>query len=436
MHDTENLRTFISLNMPIAKKIQHQFLWRGLVLFTQLVIHLFLARILGPAESGRFFLLINNLALAILLFGFSLEGAAIYYASRENDNKNQLASALFLWAVLMGALMLVFSWYPGIPSFNGLHPLWLALYLFSFLLINGFTGLYQAEGDFKKYNQVIVGVNTLYALLLGYIYKSLQADEGMAAHFTGIYGHAVIFYGYFVVVVLQAIAITLMYWIRLNPPRWASPGFSLYRKLLHYGGLAVISNLVFFLINRADYWMVDHFCSPNDLGVYIQVTKLTQMLVLPGVFLSAILLPQTARDNRLLRQPVFKRLLRYYMIGNLFLLGFIALTGRFWIETMWGAAYRSIYAPLMLALPGVFFLGLCYLFSPVMAGLGKVSINIWTGTVTLVTVVVVDLFLIPRWGILGAATGSSVAFMVMLAIYVIIAMKMGLRFSSTVFSED
>ena len=48
--------------------------------------------------------------------------------------------------------------------------------------------------------------------------------------------------------------------------------------VIRYSLFALMANLIYFLVNRIDYWFVEHYCSAEDLGNYIQASKLAQML--------------------------------------------------------------------------------------------------------------------------------------------------------------
>lgn len=89
-----------------------------------------------------------------------------------------------------------------------------------------------------------------------------------------------------------------------------------------------------------------------------------------------------------------------------------------------------MYWPLIIMMPGIIFLAVSYIFSPIFAGKGKVNYNVYISLVTLALVVACNFLLIPEWGIEGAAFATSIGFLAMMILYIIIAnKKMGLSFS-------
>src|SRR6202042_3662537 len=69
------------------------------------------------------------------------------------------------------------------------------------------------------------------------------------------------------------------------------------RKLLRYSLFALASNIIFFLVYRVDYWFVKRFCSDNELGNYIQVSKIVQLFLILPLTIASIVFPYTAGET-------------------------------------------------------------------------------------------------------------------------------------------
>ncbi|MEJ7681191.1 MAG: oligosaccharide flippase family protein [Segetibacter sp.] len=72
------------------------------------------------------------------------------------------------------------------------------------------------------------------------------------------------------------------------------PAFINIRLLIRYALVALAANVIFFLVYRVDYWFVKKYCTLQELGNYIQVSKLGQMLLIIPTIISSVVLPQTA----------------------------------------------------------------------------------------------------------------------------------------------
>ncbi len=66
------------------------------------------------------------------------------------------------------------------------------------------------------------------------------------------------------------------------------------RLLIRYALLSLAANVIFFLVYRIDYWFVEKYCSAEELGNYIQVSKLGQMLLVIPTIISSVVFPHTA----------------------------------------------------------------------------------------------------------------------------------------------
>jgi len=115
-----------------------------------------------------------------------------------------------------------------------------------------------------------------------------------------------------------------------------------------------------------------------------------------------------------------------YLLGGLFIFAF----GRLLILFLWGNEYNEMYEPLILTMPGIIFLAISYLFSPIFSGSGRLSYNIIICLLTLMVVVLFNFLLIPGWGIKGAAVATTAGFAVMMVLYVVFA-KLKFGFSVT-----
>lgn len=408
--------------MAIQKKIADQFIWRGAVLLTQFAIQLLLARIMGAAGNGKFLLLLNNLSLVILTLGFCLETSAIYYGASGRIPRNVLASFILGWNFIATVASVAFLMLSG--HFSQV-PVWgQAAFILGFLLINTATGLYQSEQHFRLYNQVQAGINLFFLAWLIFRFPDAwdnspqPADPSEWQHLTLVYTATV---------AVQGIAATALYWWHRRKLIFQWPDNTQIKWILTYAGQSLIANLVFFLFSRIDYWIVDAYCSDESLGIYMQATRIGQLLVLPASLLAGILFPHaTARPGVIKSRSFRKRFLQVALAYSLVSVAILLFASPV-IQMLWGKGYEGIYTPLVITLPGILALALSYLFAPLFAATGNVRWNIGVGLVVLAVVLASNLIAVPRMGINGAALSTSIGFMVMLILNFIIARsKLGL----------
>jgi O-antigen/teichoic acid export membrane protein len=90
----------------------------------------------------------------------------------------------------------------------------------------------------------------------------------------------------------------------------------------------------------------------------------------------------------------------------------LALLGPLLISIVFGPAFSASYAPLLALLPGIVLLGGGKVLTSELAGRGYAHYNSINAGMALVLTVVLDLALIPRLGVTGAAIASTVAYSV------------------------
>ena len=273
--------------------IQH-ILWRGLYFFSVLLLNIEISRLFAAEKSGQIFYILNNLAFVILLISLCLESGSSFFIASGKQDSVRLAALCTIWA-LTASLAGVAGW-ASILIFNNSSlintPHFIPtsfIFILGVLLTTYFTALFYAEKTFNLPNKILFFVNSALFLIL---------MAGKNSPLIRTYFFLIYFSCFF----LQGLLLFVFY-LKSHSAfiHFQLPSFSILRKVLAYSLKALAANAVYFLVNRLDYWLVKYFCSGNELGNYIQASKLAQMLfILPGI-LGATLFPfflQTkARNN-------------------------------------------------------------------------------------------------------------------------------------------
>ncbi len=176
--------------------------------------------------------------------------------------------------------------------------------------------------------------------------------------------------------------------------------------------LAFVSNLITFLYYRVDYWFVNHYRSAEELGNYIQVSKIAQMFfVLPGILASAVF-PLTAggrrREINNMLMVMSRSILFFYSLACLFLV----ITGKWLFPFIFGDSFKGMYSTFLFIIPGILGLSTLYTLTAYFAGKNRVIVNLKGSCLALITIITGDVLLIPKYGINAAAAVSSVGYIV------------------------
>lgn len=391
----------MSLSTNIAAHIR----WRGIFFLTQFLVTLLLARTLGPTNGGQFFLLLNDLSLLVLIVSLSIESALVYLGASGQINFNSLYLITIIWTLVATALAAALLFLIPQNWWQTNTTPWVICFVASTILTNFLSALYQVRKDFVNYNRIMALVYFgLLVLLFAY-------DNGLLEKIKIIKADT-ISQAYFFTLALQSIL--LLAW---GSSHWKMDGFTLptgkqWNLLFQYSIKAFAANILFFLVYRIDYWFVDHFCEDTALGIYIQVSKLAQAFILIPAFISTVLFPHTAEGN--LQKNINPILQISRTILFIYAVGFIVLIllGNWLFPFLYGTVYAGMEIIFSALVPGILALSIQTILASWFAGSNEVGVNIKGAFLALVTIVLLDWWWIPLFGILGAAWASSIGYII------------------------
>lgn len=386
--------------MRLQQLIYQGIVWRGLYYASVFVLNITIARVYKAADSGLINYLINNLSFLLLITSLSLESALGYFASRAEITANKLTGVSILFGLISafastGAILLFAeSHLTDIRSSYLLLPF---MYVLGVVLTNYFSALFYARQQVILPNAVLILINLLVVAFAVYEFNAeLHTDDKTIFLF--------IFFGSFL---LQGLVLFAA---------WAFPnGVQLpqaleMRKLFNYAFVALLANVVFFLVYRVDYWFVKSFCTDEQLGNYIQVSKLGQIfLLLPSIVATAVF-TRTAGGSQEHIRNVIEIISRWLLFLYVIFVLMIALTGKWLFPELYGQSFNQMYGPFMLLSPGILSLSTLSLLTAFNAGRNKIGINIRGSAIAFVVIIAGDLLLIPLYGIYAAALVSSLGY--------------------------
>jgi O-antigen/teichoic acid export membrane protein len=179
------------------------------------------------------------------------------------------------------------------------------------------------------------------------------------------------------------------------------------RETLRFGVKAYVSRLAIKLQDRFDVFMLAYFLGdPQQVAFYaVAVTLTAQMKLLPEAVGRAIY-PQVAGVPEDEAAALTARALRHSLALSLASLLALAAVMPFAIPWIYGAPYAASIAPFLVLLPGMALYSLFRLTSNYFGGVGRQRANMQTQILASVVNVVLNLVLIPRIGVLGAALAN------------------------------
>jgi O-antigen/teichoic acid export membrane protein len=387
--------------MTLKTGIFNNVFWRGLQILSTLVLNILVARYLGAAGSGSFFYLITIYTLFIQVGGLSLESALGFFTSNKKIPVTSLAVAAIAWSLIVTTTaIIVFLAWPNNEPVSNRSIANMSMFIAGNLLTNYFSSIFFAEMNFRIPNLYGTLINlVLTVLLTGFLFLNLYIDNPTIIQ--------LFFCSFF----LRGIIMVTSFY--RNPEHQGRPGLitkSQAWMLFRYCGLAYVSNLLFFILYKIDYYFVEKYCSPTELGNYIQVCRIAQMLFLFPSMIATVVFPITcSKNNHYIRTqlPAISRVLFYTF---LLVCGFVCLTGNWLFPFLFGADFNLMYRAFIWLIPGIIALSILYPFAAYYSGINQISMNIKGGLIALAVIITGDMLFIPFFGIQAAAAVSSVGY--------------------------
>ena len=180
--------------------------------------------------------------------------------------------------------------------------------------------------------------------------------------------------------------------------------------MLSFGLKGHIGNMLQFFNYRLDIFILNGFLGPANVGIYTVSVRLAELLWYLPDAVGFVIFPKAAssrpEDMNAFTPRVFHITLGLTALGALGL----ALFGRPAINLVFSSVFIGAYVPMLVLLPGVVLLGGAKVLTNEIAGRGYPHYNSLNSGLALILTVILDLVLIPRYGLLGAALASSIAY--------------------------
>lgn len=374
------------------------------VLFATTIV---LSRAMSVEGYGVLSLLVLNAALFNLLTSFGIDSGVAFSAASNLENRNRLAAMILVVVVLQMLLLLLADWICFVTTGNwwlntgSQHSWWLAvLFLAGLSLQEKCAALLNGSHLYTACNKTIFFGNVIAVLIL--VFVSLVADSNNVAIYLRLY---------VLLNAAQALALALVSKRQLRLFVDIQFSKALWLPFLQYSFLVFVTNLVQFLAYRADLWMIDAFRhNKTELGWYALAVRLVQLLWILPVLFASIIFPKVSRAKDAYDQHEMLSLLR--LLNGVNIVGGTVLF--FLIKPLLLLLFGLPYAPAVqafqLLLPGVVLFVNVTMIAAYFAGMNAVKRNLWGSLFCLVTTVALDLWLIPRYGHIGAAVASSVGY--------------------------
>jgi O-antigen/teichoic acid export membrane protein len=182
------------------------------------------------------------------------------------------------------------------------------------------------------------------------------------------------------------------------------------RSFFSFGIRGYAANLMMLLSYRLDSLIVNGLRGVTSLGYYSVATAMAETLTYGAVGFALVLFPQVSSVERKeadrITPVVCRNAIFLTLIGALGMF----LVSRQLILLVFGSGMMPALNPLWLLLPGIVSLAAARVISSYLSGIGKPIYTTYIAAGAVLLTIVLDVLLIPPYGISGAAIASSVVY--------------------------
>ncbi len=360
-----------------------------------------IARLLGPTDRGRFTYFLTIAQSAVVVCGLGLPQAVTFFVAHRRFARAQIiAVAATWWLALSGvagliAAALVSSWPTGFAHLTRPEVVPLVVVSLASLAV----GLSSS---------VLLGLSRTTEYYLLQCLTSLTLVGTLAVLWlTGHFAYLSMIETYAAITAVACVVTAL----RIAPRaglRFTAAG-DLWRRMLAYALKIYPGSVLSMVIVRVDVFVVAAFHGLAAVGYYAVSVQMAAVVYQVAGLVATVRLPRVAGHSKSEADRSFPRISRRLIATSVASAFAVAVAGILVIR-LWLWQFSPSIVVLLLLLPGAICLGLAQLYFTELAGRGRPGYGSAVTIVLAVAMIALDFWLIPRWGINGAAVASSVVY--------------------------
>ncbi len=417
--------------MSLKRGIFYTFLTQAPTLLLYFVSSTLMTRTLGEEGRGAYALLQNQVALVAMLLWLNTNFGIIYYTAKAGTDPSQMvrvaSTVLLLNLLATPLLLLLIFWNQDLRQIflptEASHWGYMIFVLLAVLTAQLNSAIGSIMLGMKKF-RIVNGLGIFNASLsaVGYTILYLLRDRVAPDHVLAMV------LGVSLVSILIYTTTSCIIYIRvvgIRPiPTW---NWTILKPFLAFVLVGYLSNLINLINYRFDIWVVGSYSGTAQLGLYAVAVGMGQLFFyIPEPF-SRVVQPYLYgnMDDELLEK--YKFIVRINFTSVMLLSLALGILAPWIIPLLFGKAFAGAVIALQWLLPGIIFVSATKLVSLLVVQGGLIRFNLFSTIIGAAITIVLNLLMVPQWGIVGASIASSIAYLVLLVIpCLVIRYKMGI----------
>ena len=360
------------------------------------------ARLLGPEGKGQLALVLL-IPMLVVTFGRMGIGHAVNYYAGKTTSTKLIANSLAL-SVLISVLLII-------PSFLTVFSVksiffkevderfiiiicsFMPFYLFNNHFISLLQGLYRID-HINIISIARSAINLILLIVLIRIFSLGLTGAIIAA----------------IVSVLLAVFLLAFFLFKEINLKEVGLDFNLMKQLLKFGFKSHTGNILKDLSYRSDILIISYFLPAASVGYYTVAVVIGEIIWNIPNAIGSVLLPRVARMDNKSAKLFTPAVIRTVLVPVTIACFMIFLLGKSIIIFAFGQDFLPSASALIILLPGIWALTVWKILASDLIAQGHPMKYSFTSGIALVTMVILDLWLIPELGINGAAIASTISY--------------------------
>lgn len=369
------------------------------------------ARTIGVEGKGIYTLVLMVGSLLVLFLSLGLGGSLTYFTASKHFDTDTLYSfslvASLLISILGGfAFFILYDLFLANTFLIGIGPQYILLVLI--LLPFNLISLFLSSIILGKQQLVAFNLISIIRVVSNLLFQLISAFSG-----GGLPGAILAWFASNLV----AFGATLWFVRGDFRPHLRFPQ-QIVRPAASYGIKNYLANLFMFFNYRLDTFFVNYYNGAADVGLYSTGVGVAELIWYIPNAISGALFPKSSSMSKETSARLTAQVSRQSLVIAAVLTIVSAVIGPLLIPFVYGVDFLPSVKPFLWLLPGILGITLSKIISANLAGIGKPQYATYTSGMTVIITVVLDVLLIPPYGIVGAAIASTVAYLLSAALTV------------------
>jgi O-antigen/teichoic acid export membrane protein len=379
------------------------------IIFTGIgfLISLLIAKLAGADQFGSLSLMIVNAAFIYIITGLGTDAAIVWHGIA---GKNYGRDKIFSFTIITASIQLLFFYIIAILGFlflghtllGGNYGLKIFLaeivYFTGLVIAEKFTSLYYSQHEAKRCNRILALVSLI--LFIGVIGIWIIAPGYIVENAIWIYS---------LFTFIPSLILMVSFFVAYKPSM-KSISEEDYRSFSSFSAIVMITNTIQFVAFRADYWIISLYYDHDVVGVYAQASKFAQTLwILPGI-LAGLITPALRNEQQKLTEAGLISVTRLSFYTHLLLAIFLIIAALIIYSVFLPLEYFNGFYSFLIMVPGYLLFIITTLFAAYFSANRLLKINLYGSILCFVSMVLLDLILIPGMSYKGAAIANLLAY--------------------------